>query len=50
VGEKIRARFYKIQEKLPDTFGHWGSCLSRIIALKSFPVRFPHSGAKLRAK
>jgi len=27
----------------------WASCLSRIIALQNFPIRFPHSGAKIRA-
>jgi len=26
-----------------------GSCLSRIIALQNFPIRFPHSGAKMWA-
>jgi len=46
VGAEIRKRFLKIQEKTSRYVR--ASCLSRIIALENFPVRFPHSGAKIR--
>jgi len=43
---KIRARFEKIQEKLPVMFGQ---VASKIIALQNFPICFLQSGTKIRA-